>query len=66
MAECLRERYVWIALGIGAGLLAASVIAVAIGGPGWPYFLGLGVVALLVAFAIGRGPRQATTSESDD
>ena len=53
----MQDRYVWMALGIGAGLLAASVIAVALNGPGWPYFLGLGVLALLVALAIARRPR---------
>ena len=43
----------WLALGVGGGLLLAALIAVALNGPGWPYFFALGLFSVASAFIGG-------------
>lgn len=50
LESAVKERYVWSALAGGAAFLVAAVISVALSGPGWPYYLVLGVLALVAAF----------------
>ena len=51
----MRAIVAWALLGAGAAFLLAAIISVALDGPGWPYYLGLGGLCVVVGFALGLG-----------
>jgi hypothetical protein len=44
---------VWVGIGAAGAFLFAGILSVALRGPGWPYFLVLGGVAVMVALVAG-------------
>ena len=57
----------WYAVGAAGAFLAAAVLAVALDGPGWPYFLILGAACLLGALlsTLLRRSGQGDTFDGD-
>jgi hypothetical protein len=49
----VRVALAWVGIGAAGAFLLAAVISVALGGPGWPYYLVLGGVAVLAALFAG-------------
>lgn len=56
----MRVALSWIGIGAAGAFLLAAVISVALGGPGWPFFLGLGGACLLATLFAGLRHREAT------
>lgn len=62
----MRWAIAWLLLGGAAAFLVAAVISVALHGPGWPIFLGLGAVAILASLLTTlRNRRHEETPEAD-
>ena len=49
----MHEGLVWFPVGMGGGLLLAAIISVTLDGPGWPYYLFLGMLELGLAVVLG-------------
>ena len=65
------ESLGWVLLGGGASFLVAALISVALNGPGWPYFMALGVLSLAAALAVscrivGFGARAIPTRDAGE